>query len=381
METEDPIPHRNNSLAYGFKSRHGNAGSDPGSSESMEKRFGVLLIGCGHIGEEHLADIYYRENIRIVGAVDTRVERAALFARKYGAEGYGTDYRPFLEKKDTDIVIIATYADSHLAILQDCLAAGKHVLCEKPIAASLEDGLRFVRLVKSGRSRVLVAHILRHNRSYQKLAELIQGGVVGKLRLMRMVQNHHAIDWPRYKRLLQDCSPVVDCGVHYLDVMQWFTGARIAEVRGMSCRLDPDAPRDNYGIIEARLTDGCVGVYEAGWSRNLAAENRKEFVGDRGRLVLTLRENRPQNREEGDLIELYDSAAGEYRVFNIRSKYKDMYAQLSCLISMIEEGTPASPTIDEVYTAFSAAMLAERAMESHTALYTLEPSQRRIRNA
>ena len=347
----------------------------------MEKRVGVVLIGCGHIGEEHLADIYYRENIRIVGVVDTLAERAALFARKYGAEGYGTDVRPFLEKKETDIVIIATYADSHLAILEDCLAAGKHVLCEKPIADSLEDGLRFVQLVKSSKSHVLVAHILRHNRSYQKLAALIQSGAVGKLQLMRMVQNHHAMDWPRYKRLLEDCSPIVDCGVHYLDVMQWFTGARIAEVRGMSCRLDPDAPRDNYGIIEARLSDGCVGIYEAGWSRNLAAENRKEFIGDRGRIVLTLRENRLQNREEGDLIELYDSAAGQYRVINIQSKYKDMYAQLSCLISMIEEGAPASPTIDEVYAAFSAAMLAERAMASHSALYTMEPPQRMVCNA
>lgn len=132
---------------------------------------------------------------------------------------------------------------------------------------------------------MLVAHILRHNRSYQKLAELIASGVIGEVRLMRMVQNHHALDWPRYKRLMEDCSPIVDCGVHYLDVMQWFTGVRICEVSGFGGRVDDDLDRSNYGMIHARLENGCIGFYEAGWSRSLAAENRKEFIGDKGRLT------------------------------------------------------------------------------------------------
>ena len=333
----------------------------------MEKVYGVVLIGCGHIGEEHLADIYYRENIRILGVVDTAEERARLFARKYGAAAWGTDDRPFLEKSELDIVIIATYADSHLTILEDCLAAGKHVLCEKPITDTLEKGRRFVELVKGSRSRVLVAHILRHNLSYQKLYELIQNGAVGKLRLMRMVQNHHAMDWKRYKRLMEDCPPFVDCGVHYLDVMQWFTGARIMHTRGMSCRLDEDAPRENYGIIEAQLSDGTIGIYEAGWSRNLAAENRKEFIGDHGRLTLTLRDNRVHNREEGDLIEWYDGVSGEYHTLNMQAKYKDMYAQLSYLIRMIESDVPACPSIDEVFSAFYAAFSALQAIDRRTA--------------
>ena len=147
----------------------------------MDRVYGVMLIGCGHIGEEHIADIYYRDNIRIEAVVDQQPERAALFARKYGARHCGTDYRPFLESAAVDIVIIATYADTHLPILQDCLAAGKHVLCEKPIADTPENGRRFYELAKSAHSKVLVAHILRHNRSYQKLAELIASGVIGEV--------------------------------------------------------------------------------------------------------------------------------------------------------------------------------------------------------
>ena len=334
----------------------------------MDRVYGVMLIGCGHIGEEHLADIYYRDNVRIEAVVDQQPERAALFARKYGARHSGTDYRPFLDSKAVDIVIIATYANTHLPILEDCLAAGKHVLCEKPIADSLENGRRFYALVKASPCKVLVAHILRHNRSYQKLAELIASGVIGEVRLMRMVQNHHALDWPRYKRLMEDCSPIVDCGVHYLDVMQWFTGVRICEVSGFGGRVDDDLDRSNDGMIHARLENGCIGFYEAGWSRSLAAENRKEFIGDKGRLTLTLQQNRAENQEEGDLIRLYTNTDGEYRTINVRSKYKDMYAQLEHLIAMIERDVPANPTIDEVFSAYTAAVAAQKAIDQHTFL-------------
>ena len=87
--------------------------------------------------------------------------------------------------------------------------------------------------------KVLVAHVLRHNRSYIRVRELIRGGAIGTLRLARMVQNHHAMDWARYKRLLADTSPLVDCGVHYIDVLQWFTGSSIVEVSGMETFIDP----------------------------------------------------------------------------------------------------------------------------------------------
>lgn len=247
----------------------------------MDRVYGVMLIGCGHIGEEHLADIYYRDNVRIEAVVDQQPERAVLFARKYGARHSGTDYRPFLDSKAVDIVIIATYANTHLPILEDCLAAGKHVLCEKPIADSLENGRRFYALVKASPCKVLVAHILRHNRSYQKLAELIASGVIGEVRLMRMVQNHHALDWPRYKRLMEDCSPIVDCGVHYLDVMQWFTGVRICEVSGFGGRVDDDLDRSNYGMIHARLENGCIGFTRLAGAAALRQKTARNLSGTR----------------------------------------------------------------------------------------------------
>lgn len=326
------------------------------------KKYGILVIGCGHIGCQHLADIYYRENISIVAVIDVRLEAAKKAARMYNAQNYGTDFRPYLSDSRVDIVIIATYTSTHLAILKGCLAVHKHVLCEKPIASTLKDGQAFYEAVKSADSKVLVAHILRHNQSYIQIQKLIQSGVIGNLRMIRMIQNHHAMDWDRYKRLMEDCPPIVDCGVHYFDVMQWFTGAKIVEVGGFGTWIEPDSACYNYGLVTVKLSSGCIGYYEAGWSRSLASQNLKEFIGDKGRISLELKENRASHSEEGDRISVYHSDIGDYQTINLNSKYKDMYGQLSVLIRMIEQDEPANPTIEEAYSAFLVSMAADRAV-------------------
>ena len=339
----------------------------------MKKVYGVMLIGCGHIGEEHISDIYYRENIQISAVVDSSYERAEIFSKKYNARKFGTDYREFLKDADVDIVIVATYTDSHFSILTDCIKAGKNVLCEKPIACNLDDGLKFYKAVKNSDSKVLVAHILRHNRSYQKMAEIIHSGVIGELKLIRMVQNHHTKNWERYKRLLTDCSSLVDCGVHYIDVMQWFTKSKVCEVSGISAKLDEDAPRDNFGMMQVKLENGCIGYYEVAWSKNSSSQNLKEFIGTKGRITFELAENRFRDKEEGDLISIYHSDTNTYETVNCNSKYKDMYKQISHLIHMIENNIDANPDIDEVFSSFYVAMKADSVIkEKKTAKINVE---------
>ena len=327
------------------------------------KKYGIMVIGCGHIGCQHLENIYYRENIQITAVVDSNEKNAELAARKYNALEYSTDYHKYLKDDRVDIVIIATYTSTHLQILRECVENGKHVLCEKPLAANLDDGREFAEIVKRAKTKVLVAHILRHNRSYIKICELIQSGVIGQLKAVRMVHNQHALEVNRYSKLLSDCSPVLDCGVHYIDVMQWFTGSKICEVSGIGTKIDEASPNYDYTLMTFRMENGCVGYYEAGWNVSIESQNVKEFIGTKGRISLTLQQMRASDREEGDLISLYDSENREYKTINNDSQYKDMYGQLCTLIDMIENDTEGNPTIESVFSAFKVACLAQKAIE------------------
>lgn len=327
------------------------------------KIYNVALIGCGQMGSAHLDDIYYKENVEIAYVCDLDPEKAALFKRKYNARNIIDDYRECISRQDVDIVIAATYPSTHLSILKECIKHGKHLICEKPITPDLEEGREFVELVKNNpQIKVLVGHILRHNTTYNKVHEMIRSGAIGFPIVMRMAQNHHTMNWQKYLNLIKETSPIIDCGVHYIDVMRWFTGAEIVDVSGVGLRLDADVPEDkyNYGIMTVKLSDGSVGYYEAGWANTMSSDNLKEFIGPKGRIRLIYRKDRQTHQEEGDLIEYYKYPEKEYDLINVESKRKPTGKQLDCLIDMIENGACSTPTIEDVWESFKIAVQADR---------------------
>ena len=328
------------------------------------KIYGIVLVGCGHIGQQHLEDIYYRDNIRIIGVADSCAELAQLFARKYGAEHWSTDYRELVSLPETDIVIIASWVRSHCEILRFCIENGKHVLCEKPLSANKKDSDQAFAMIESSPVKVQLALILRHNRSYQKIHELIADGAIGEPTLFRMVQNHHAVNWPRYQNLLQDCPSFFDCGIHYFDVASWFAGSPVESVQANATFLDRDCRNPNYGIVQLKTKNGCSVVYEAGWSRNLTANAQKLFVGTRGSITLTLAADRPCTHELGDLITVYHSNTETYEIINQPSIYKSMYSQLSSLIYAIETDGETRPSLAQAKEATNVAFAAVESSDS-----------------
>lgn len=328
----------------------------------MMKKYGILLIGCGYIGCEHLTDIYFRPEIEIIAVVDKSIERAEITAKKFGAKSFGTDYRLYLDDARIEIVIVATYPDTHFGITKECVTHSKHVLCEKPITTNCEEGLEFCKLVRETPCKIQVAHILRHNKSYQKIKELIDSKIIGDLRVIRMVQNQHAVNWERYQSLLKNCMPVVDCGVHYIDIVRWFTGSEIVRVSGFAAKIDNDAPQSNYNVLNFETQSGCYGYYECGWSKSIGAENVKEFIGTKGRITLTLQSHRGDCLSDGDLICIYSNDSSEYRSVCYNSRYKDMYAQIRSLIDSIENDKPTVPSWQDVWKAQEIALSSQEAI-------------------
>ena len=195
---------------------------------------------------------------------------------------------------------------------------------------------------------------------------MIQSGAIGSPVVMRMTQNHHTMNWDKYLHLIKDTSPVLDCGVHYIDVMRWFTGEELVEVSGIGSRTEADVPDNtyNYGLMTARLSGGSIAYYEAGWSNTIAAENIKEFVGPKGRIRIVLQMNRSENSEEGDLIEYYTYPEKHYEMINVNCKRKPTGAQLQTLIDMIEGKGEANPSTEDMWESFRWACEADKIIKS-----------------
>ncbi len=166
-----------------------------------------------------------------------------------------------------DLVCIATYTDSHADYAVAAMEAGADVFVEKPLALTIAEAERMVAAAKASGRKLVVGYILRHHPSWQRLiaeARALGGPYVFRLNLN---QQSGGPEWEVHKALMRTTSPLVDCGVHYVDVMCQITDAVPVRVHGIGLRLsDEIAPEMyNYGQLQVVFADGSVGWYEAGW--------------------------------------------------------------------------------------------------------------------
>ena len=162
--------------------------------------------------------------------------------------------------------------------------AGAHVFVEKPSAQTVKDAQRVVDAAKAHGRKLMVGYILRVHPSWARFVELARA--LGKPLVMRMNLNQQSIGhaWTWHRNLMQSLSPIVDCGVHYVDMMCQMTGARPVRVHGIGARLTDDVKIPNYGHLHVEFDDGSVGWYEAGWGPMMSevAFFVKDVVGPKG---------------------------------------------------------------------------------------------------
>lgn len=224
----------------------------------------VLVAGLGNMGVSHALAYHQNPDFQIVGLVNRSLPDLPDALRDYPLSH---DYAEALDRLRPDLVCVATYSDSHADYAVAAMRAGAHVFVEKPLATTVADAQRVVDCaVETGR-KLVVGYILRHHPSWQRLiaeARDLGGPYVFRLNLN---QQSNGPTWAVHKALMQTTSPLVDCGVHYVDVMCQITDAAPVEVRGMGLRLsDEIAPEMyNYGHFQVIFADGSCGWYEAGW--------------------------------------------------------------------------------------------------------------------
>ena len=185
-----------------------------------------------------------------------------------------------------DAVAVCAYTEHHAAMTLKALAAGAHVFCEKPLADTLEAAERIVAAAREAGKTLLIGYILRVHPSWTRFVEI--GRTLGKPLVMRMNLNQQSAGsfWQVHKNLMQSTSPIVDCGVHYVDIMCQVTHARPVAVHAIGARLtDEIAPAMyNYGHLDITFDDGSVGWYEAAWGPMISetAHFVKDMMGPNG---------------------------------------------------------------------------------------------------
>ncbi|GLP87994.1 Gfo/Idh/MocA family protein [Tritonibacter mobilis] len=248
----------------------------------------VLIAGLGNMGLSHALAHHKEDGAEIVGLVNRsgQVDHPDL-------QGYPvfTDFHAALEDTKPDLVVVATYSDSHADYAVAAMEAGAHVFVEKPLATTVKDARRVVATAKATGRKLVVGYILRHHPSWVRLIE--ESRALGGPYVFRMNLNQQSkgAEWETHKALMQTTAPIVDCGVHYVDVWCQITDAKPVQVNAMGLRLsDEIAPEMyNYGQFQVTFDDGSVGWYEAGWGPMMSetAFFVKDVISPKGSVSIT----------------------------------------------------------------------------------------------
>jgi len=264
------------------------------------KKIRVIVVGAGNMGSSHARAYDHVEGFELAGIVDRDPAKLKQLSDELGGvAGYSSIDLAFQNEK-ADAVAVCTYPDTHYQIGKTALEAGMHVFVEKPLAGSVAEAENLVKLATSQQKKVVVGYILRQHPSWILFVE--EARKLGSPLVMRMNlhQQSKGSEWQTHKMLMKTMSPIVDCGVHYVDVMCQMTRSEPVRVQAIGTRLteEIDADMYNYGQLQVTFKDGSVGWYEAGWGPMMSetAFFVKDVVGPLGSVSIV----DPQKSEDAD---------------------------------------------------------------------------------
>lgn len=257
----------------------------------MSKPISVLVVGCGNMGASHARAYHKMPEFEIIGLVSRGPESRQRLSQELGGLPEFNSFEEALEKTSPDAVSVNTYPDTHAEYVVKSLKAGAHVFVEKPLANTVEECEAIVKTAKETGRKLLIGYIVRVHPAWTKFIE--KAKTLGKPLVMRMNLNQQSSGktWYTHLNLMKSMSPIVDCGVHYVDIMCLMTGAKPIRVSAIGARLTDEVAPDmyNYGQLQVTFDDHSVGWYEAGWGPMISetAFFVKDVIGPKGCVSIT----------------------------------------------------------------------------------------------
>jgi predicted dehydrogenase len=245
------------------------------------------VVGLGLSGESHVRAYRSLPHAEVVAVGSRSAARAHEVAARYGiARAYGS-YRELIADPAVQAVSVATAEHEHREPVELALAAGKHVLVEKPLATTLEDARAIADAAARSTAILMPGHILRFHPGYARLRAAAERDELGRLVSMTAKRNRTRALLERYGRV----HPALVTAVHDVDAMQWIAGDRISRVTARDRLADRDGGAHGlWALVE--FQGGAVGLIETSWmlppSAGLVTDDRFEIVGTRSSAKLRL---------------------------------------------------------------------------------------------
>lgn len=254
-------------------------------------RIKVGIIGCGSIAKyRHIPEHAMNENVEIVAFCDVVAARAHAFADQYNAKAY-VDYTELLENEEIDAVSVCTPNSLHAPVSIAALKAGKHVLCEKPMATSSEEAEAMIAAANENGKKLMIGHNQRFVASHAKARSIIESGALGKIYSFRTAFGHggpeqwsadgeHSWFFDKERAFI---GAMGDLGVHKTDLLRFLIGEEFVEAAAfVETSAKANSTVDDNAVCILKSESGIIGTLVASWSYNGGEDNSTVFYAENG---------------------------------------------------------------------------------------------------
>ncbi|MDD5483359.1 MAG: Gfo/Idh/MocA family oxidoreductase [Kiritimatiellae bacterium] len=253
----------------------------------IQRKIGIGVIGCGRQADIGCFPWYHNHPLAQVAAVCSRSEKTAKgAAAKWGAPSWFTDYRQLLQSPGIDAVNLCAPVYLHREMAVAAARAGKHILCEKPMAVTSREAAEMIRAARQNRVILMVGFSHRFYDLNRQVKQMIADGRLGRL---VMFHNRFNLDVNYEKTWFAEIERsgggvVMDCGVHSIDLFRWLVG-EVREVSAFTGTFVQRMEVEDTAAILLKSVGGVPGVVELSWSTP-ASENTVEIYGSKGTAVV-----------------------------------------------------------------------------------------------
>lgn len=324
----------------------------------------IGIIGCGKIAQvRHIPEYLENKDACLAGFYDLNVDRAKELAKKYDAKFY-ISYEELLADEEIEAVSVCAANSAHAEITIAALNAGKHVLCEKPMATTLEECEAMVEASRRNGKILMIDQNQRLAKAHVEAKRMIQEDVIGDVITFRTIFGHGGPEtWsidPGKNTWFFDSKKAVmgvmaDLGIHKTDLIQYLTSEKVVETTAYLATLNKRDINnhligvDDNAICIYKMSGGIVGTMTASWTYYGAEDNSTILYGTKGIMRIY------DDTDHAIVVIAKDGTRTEYDVEAIQTNDNQTSTGIIDLfMESVEEGKEPAISGESVLTAMRA---------------------------
>lgn len=259
----------------------------------MKDNVNLCLIGAGRAGMIHARNFISKvPHARMVSVCDPSEEACRAAVLELGIETYFTDYREALKDERIDAVVVVTPTAYHKDIVVAAARAGKHILCEKPMAMTQDECREMISAAEENHVKLQVGFMRRFDSSFMRAKEILDSGEIGDLVLVKSLTRGPSIPKPWMYDIHKSNGPLAEVNSHDIDTMRWMSGSEFKTVYALAGNYRCGEAREEFPdfydnvILNTRFENGVLGCLDGAQGVRYGYDARVEILGTSGSIML-----------------------------------------------------------------------------------------------